>query len=333
MRAAWYDRLGPAAEVIQFGEQPDPVAGPGQVLLRVHASGINPADVKRRSGPPSMAAMEFPRIIPNSDGAGVVEAVGEGVDAGWIGRRAWLFNGQRFRAFGTAAELIAIEAWKLSPLPDDVSMAEGACLGIPCMTAHRAVFAAGPVAGKRVLVTGGAGAVGHYAVQWAKWGGAAQVLATASSPAKAAAAQAAGADRVIDYRREDVAEAVMAETGRAGVDHIAEVDLAGNLAASMGCLASGATIATYASTGKLDLTAHLANLGRQNVAIRWIILNTIPRADMAQAQRDITAWLATRYARHRVAARFPLDRIVAAHEAVEAGDKLGTVVVQVTPGG
>ena len=332
MRAAWYDRQGQAAEVLQLGELPDPVPGPGEVLLRLHASGINPADVKRRA-PGGAFGMEFPRIIPNSDGAGVVEGLGEGVGRDWLGRRVWLFNGQRFRAWGTAAERIALPVWHLAPLPDDVSMAEGACLGIPCMTAHRCVFADGPVVGQRVLVTGGAGAVGHYAVQWAKWGGAAQVLATVSSAAKAEEALQAGADAVINYRDEDVAASMMRLTDNAGVNRIVEVDLAGNLEASLAALAPAATIAAYASTGALPAEGLFYRLAQRNVVLRFIVLNSIPRPAMAQAQHEIAAWLASGRAIHRIAGRFPLERIVAAHQAVEAGDKRGTVVLDLPASG
>lgn len=326
MRAVWYDALGDAEAVLIHGELPTPVPAPGEVLIRLHASGVNPADVKRRAG--SAYGMEFPRIIPDSDGAGVVEQVGAAVDPVWLGRRVWLFNGQRGRAFGTAAQFITLPVWQLAPLPDALSMAEGACLGIPCMTAHRCMFADGPVQGLRVLVTGGAGAVGHYAVQWAKWGGAAQVIATVSSPAKAAEARAAGADLVVNYRGAPVAAAVMAATGGAGVDRVVEVDLAGNLDATLACLAPGGSIATYASSGKLPGEALFFRLARQNVGLRFVMLYSVPRPALAQAQADIAAWLATGRAVHRVAQRFALAQTAAAHRAVEAGAKLGTVVVE-----
>jgi NADPH2:quinone reductase len=327
MRAAWYDRLGQASDIIQLGELLTPSPGPDEVLVRLHASGVNPADVKRRVPNPN-AEMEFPRIIPNSDGAGVVAAIGAAVSPAWTGQRVWLFNGQRFRAFGTAAEYICLPSWHLSVLPAGTSMAEGACLGIPCMTAHRAVFGSGQVAGKRVLVTGGAGAVGNYAVQWAKWGGAAQIIATVSNPTKAADATDAGADLVVNYRRDDVAAAVRTATGGAGVDLVVDVDLAGNLDATLACLAPAATIACYASAGALP-DGFFFRLARQNVVLQTIVLNTIPRQAMAQAQRDITSLLASGLARHRIAGRFSLDQIVAAHEAVEAGEKRGTVVVEI----
>src|SRR5437868_13963075 len=190
---------------------PTPVAGAGGVRIKLEASGVNPADVGRRGG--SYRAMEYPRVIPNSDGAGIVDQVGDGVTRLRPGQRVWLFNGQRNgRAFGTAAEYIALAEQLVTPLPDDLSFAAGATLGIPCMTAWCCLFGDGPIAGQTVLVTGGAGAVGHYAVQLAKAGGA-RVITTVSSESKAEQARLAGADRVIDYKTEDVVARTMAFTG------------------------------------------------------------------------------------------------------------------------
>lgn len=195
MKAAFYDRNGPADDVLQVGEMPKPIPAAGEVLVRVHASGVNPSDVKSRAG--LRAKMAYPRVVPQSDGAGVIEAVGAGIDPARVGERVWIWNGQWQRPLGTAAEYIALPGLQASHLPDNTPFEAGACLGIPAMTAHRCVFADGPVAGQKILVTGGAGAVGHYAVQLARWGGA-QVIATASGPEKAAHAKAAGADRVVN---------------------------------------------------------------------------------------------------------------------------------------
>jgi len=205
MKAVWYERCGPATEVLTCGERPTPAAGRGEVRVRLEASGVNPADVGRRAG--NYRGLEFPLVIPNSDGAGIIDQVGEGVSRLKAGQRVWLFNGQRNgRALGTAAEYIALAEQLVTPLPDRLSFAQGATLGIPAMTAWCCLFADGPIAGKTVLVTGGAGAVGHYAVQLAKWGGA-RVIATVSSAAKAEQARLAGADLVVNYRTEDVVRA------------------------------------------------------------------------------------------------------------------------------
>jgi NADPH2:quinone reductase len=227
------DRQGAADEVLVCGELPTPEAGHGEVRVRLEASGVNPSDTYRRRGPP---AMEYPRVVTNSDGAGVVDQVGPGVSRHWVDKRIWLYNGQRNgRWMGTAAEYIALSVDLVTELPDHVSFAEGATLGVPAMTAHRAVFVAGPMQGKTLLVTGGAGAVGHYAVQLATWAGA-RVIATVSSAQRAERARAGGAAHVIDYRQEDVAARVLDITGGVGVDHIAEVDFGGNLAAALQCL-------------------------------------------------------------------------------------------------
>lgn len=324
MRAVWYDRQGPAHEVLVTGELPAPEPALGQVRVKLQASGVNPSDTYRRRG---AVPAEYPRVIPNSDGAGVVDRVGEGVPASWIGRRVWLYNGQRNgRWMGTAAEYIALDADLVTPLPDHVSFAEGATLGIPCMTAHGCVFAAGPVQGKTLLVTGGAGAVGHYAVQLAAWAGA-RVIATVSSPDKAERALTGGADAVIDYRKDDVAARVADLTDGAGVDHVVDVDLGGNLAAVLGSVRDHGSIAYYATNGALTPAMDLRRVMAKNLTIRGFVLPTSPHGNRKRAQADIAAWVRSPGRILSVAASFPLYETAAAHAAVEAGGKTGTVVV------
>ena len=326
MKAVWYDRTGPAREVFQYGDLPDPEPGRGQALIRVQASGVNPADTYLRAG--ALAPMAYPRIIPNSDGAGIVEAIGPGVEAHWLGKRVWFYNGQRNgRAFGSAAELIELDTDLLRVLPDSVSFAEGATLGIPCMTAHRALFMNGPVQGKVVLVTGGAGAVGHYAVQLAKWAGA-TVIATVSSPQKTERARGGGADHVIDYRTEDVAARVRELTGGQGVHHVVEVDLGGNLATTLKCVGQNGSIAYYASRGEAAPTLVVGAAMRLNLAVTGVYLPVSPHPARSRAQDDITRWIGSGQRTLSVADRFPLSNCAAAHEAVEAGTKVGTVVVE-----
>jgi NADPH:quinone reductase len=324
MRAVWYDRQGPAGEVIVTGELPTPEPGVGQVRVRLEASGVNPSDTYRRRG---AVPAEYPRVIPNSDGAGVVDKVGEGVPARWVGKRVWLYNGQRNgRWMGTAAEFIALDADLVTELPDHVSFAEGATLGIPGMTAHGCVFAAGPVQGKRVLVTGGAGAVGHYAVQLAVWAGA-EVIATVSSDDKAQRARAGGATHVVNYRTEDVAVRVAEITDGAGVDHVVDVDLGGNLAAVLGSVRENGSIAYYASNGALKPVVDLRAVMGRNLTVRGFVLPTSPHATRKQAQLDIAAFIRTPGRILSVAGAFPLYETAAAHLSVEAGGKVGTVVV------
>ncbi len=326
MKAVWYDRTGPAREVLQFGERPRPEAGHGQVLVRIRASGVNPSDAGMRGG--GTGPMAYPRIIPNSDGAGVIEAVGSGVAASWVGRRVWFYNGQRNgRAFGSAAQYIELDLDLVTPLPDEVGFAEGATLGIPCMTAHRSLFLAGPVQGRTVLVTGGAGAVGHYAVQLGKWAGA-TVIATVSSEEKAQRARDGGADHVIDYRREDVAARVRELTDGAGVDHIVDVDFGGNLAANLACAAMNGSIAYYATRGAANPAVPAGALMRLNLTVAGVYLPVSPHAARTRAQTDRGRGIATGRRELSVAGRFPLEDCAGAHEMVEAGGKVGTVVVE-----
>jgi NADPH2:quinone reductase len=326
MRAFWYDRQGPAAEVLTVGELPTPEAGTGEVRVRLHASGVNPSDCNRRGG--GHSAMEYPRVVPNSDGAGVVDQVGPGVDTSWLGRRVWLYNGQRNgRWMGTAAEFISLNADLVTPLPDNVSFAEGATLGIPCMTAHRCLFIAGPVQGRVVLVTGAAGAVGHYTVQLAKWAGA-TVIGTVSSAAKAERARAGGADHVINYRTEDLPARLREITGGAGVDHVVEVDFGGNMHAVLPALRDGASVAIYATNGNRTPQVPIHTLMFRNISLYSMILPTSPPEARRRAQSDIRNWTATGNRILSVAATFPLDETAAAHAAVERGDKIGTVVVE-----
>jgi NADPH2:quinone reductase len=325
MRAVWYERTGPAAEVLTFGDMPTPVAGPGEVRVRLEASGVNPADVGRRGG--SYRALEFPRVIPNSDGAGIVDQLGDGVTRLRLGQRVWLFNGQRNgRAFGTAAETIALAEHLVTPLPDNVSFAQGATLGIPGMTAWCCLYGDGPIAGQTVLVSGGAGAVGHYAVQLAKWGGA-RVIATVSSAIKAEQARLAGADLVINYRTDDVVEKALAFTARRGVDRVVDVDFGGNIATTLKLMAMNSTIAVYATNGNRNPTVPMRDLMEKCIALRALVLFALPRPLLAAAQADISKWLAAGTRLHNIADQFALLDTALAHLAVEKGDKLGTVIV------
>lgn len=324
MRAVWYDRQGPAQDVIVTGELPTPEAGLGEVRVKLEAAGVNPSDTYRRRG---AVPKEYPRVIPSSDGAGVVDQVGQGVDKAWLGKRVWLYNGQRNgRWMGTACEYIALNADLVTPLPDHVSFAEGATLGIPGMTAHGCVFSLGPVQGKTILVTGGAGAVGHYAVQLAAWAGA-RVIATVSSPDKAERALAGGAADTINYRTEDVAARVRDLTGGVGVDHVVDVDLGGNLAATLASVRENGSIAYYASNGALDPSVPLRQVMAKNLTIRGFVLPTSPHPDRKRAQQDMAAFIASPGRMLSVAGRFPLYQTANAHLSVEQGGKIGTVVI------
>jgi NADPH2:quinone reductase len=326
MRAVWYEKQGPADEVLIFGEKPTPEPGPGEVLIRVHASGVNPSDEGMRSGLGRTQNID-PFIIPQSDAAGIVVALGKDVTRHTIGDRVWLYNGQREgRQHGTGAEFIALNAERVRPLPDDLSFSEGAALGIPCITAHYSVFSNGPVDGKTVFVPGGAGAVGNYVIQWAKWGGA-KVITTISSTAKAADAKSAGADVTINYRDENVAEQVLAETGGEGVDLICEVDFGGNIAITEKVIKVNGCVSIYASKGELNPVVPMNIFMTKNIKVWPFVLPMTPLPDRERAQADIAKWLGEERRFHRVAGEFSLAETAAAHELVASKTKRGTVIV------
>jgi NADPH:quinone reductase-like Zn-dependent oxidoreductase len=324
MKAVWYDRTG-GPEVLTYGDLPTPSPAPGEVLVRLATSGVNPSDWKSRSGATGRP-MAFPRVVPHSDGAGTVEAVGDGVDRARIGERVWIWNGQWKRAFGTAAEHIALPSAQAVRLPDGTGFDEGACLGIPALTALHALLTDGGVSGRRVLVTGGAGSVGHYAVQFARLLGAAQVIATVSSEEKAAHALSAGADLAVNYREQDVPERVAAETGGRGVDRVVEVDLSGNAAALPAVLAPGGICAVYGANRPAAEIAFGPSI-LKGIALRFFIVYELDPAQRAAALGALNAWLEAGLLRHAVAARAPLAECAAAHRAVQEGRHIGNLVL------
>jgi NADPH:quinone reductase-like Zn-dependent oxidoreductase len=327
MRAAWFDSFGSAKDVLEVGDQQTPEAGAGEVLVRLATSGVNPSDVKKRAGSfPNLLDGGF--VIPNSDGAGIIEAVGDGVDAGRVGERVWIYQAQYGRRFGTAAEHVAIDARRAAKLPDAASFEVGACLGIPAMTAHRCVFADGDVAGQTVLVTGGAGRVGHYAVQWASQAGA-TVIATASNDDDRESCLSAGAHHVVNHRSDDVVAEIMAVTDGAPVDRIVDVEFGGNLPTSVEVLRIGGTIATYASTNVPEPTLPFFQMMYKDITIRCVIVYAMPESAKDHAIADIDAALSANALQHRIAHTLPLDRIVESNELVEQGSIRGAVVLSI----
>ena len=326
MKAVWYEGFGPAGEVLVHGEMAAPEPGAGEVLVRLHASGVNPSDVKLRAGARPGAVMAFPRIVPQSDGAGVIEAVGQGVDPARAGQRVWVWNGQWRRQYGAAAEYIALPAEQAVSLPGGTSFTQAACFGIPAMTAWAAVLGDGPVEGKAVLVTGGAGTVGRYAVQMARLAGA-EVITTVSSAAKAA--HAGPAHHVIDYRQEDVAARVLEITGGRGVERIVEVDFGANLAVTEKIIAERGTIAAYASAADMTPAIPFYPLMFRNARLWMLIVYLLDPAMRRRGEAQLSEWLEAGALSHAVARTFPLAQTAAAHRAVEAGEKLGSVVVEI----
>jgi len=327
MQAAFYERTGPAREVLQLGELPDAEPGPGEVRVRLATSGVNPSDVKSRAGLRT-TVLAFPRIVPHSDGAGVIDRVGAGVTAARLGERVWVWNGAWKRAFGTAAQAIVLPAEQAVALPPQVPFDAGACLGIPALTALHAVRMDGGVAGKSVLVTGGAGAVGHYAIQMARLAGARLILATVSSNEKAALARKAGAGETIDYRHEDVAARVLAATGGRGVDRVIEVDFAANVESSLAAVAAEGDIVVYGSgAGSIAVPFFPALL--KNVRLRFFIVYNLSVTDRSVGVDQLSDWLRDGALVHHIAARLPLQSIAEAHELVESGRAAGNVVLTI----
>jgi NADPH:quinone reductase-like Zn-dependent oxidoreductase len=273
--------------------------------------------------------MGFPRVVPHSDGSGVVEAVGEGVDPARLGERVWLWNAQWERAMGTCAERVALPADMAVALPEGASLEHGACLGIPAQTAHACVFGDGPVEGRTVLVSGGGGAAGAYAVTMARLGGA-RVIATAGSAATAARAREAGAHEVVD-RHGDAAAAVQA-LAPAGVDRIVEVEFGANLPLIQAVLKPNGTVAAYGSAALRQPVLPFYPLMFNGTTLRMVLVYILPPEARARAVADITRWLAEGALSHRVAAVRPLERTAEAHEMVEQGRRVGSVLVEVSPG-
>jgi NADPH2:quinone reductase len=301
-------------------ETPEP--GPGEVRVKIAFSGVNPSDVKARAG---SRKITVPRIIPHSDAGGVVDKVGTGVPAARVGERVWTWNGQWKRPFGTCAEYITLPAALAVPLPEHVGFEAAACLGIPAMTASHAIDVAGAKSGMTILVSGGAGSVGHYAIQFAKARGA-TVVTTISSEAKAKLAREAGADHVINYREEDVGERVKALTGGAGVDTIVELDFTANAKLIPDVLRPRGHVVIYGNS-KPTAEVPSAFCLQNQITLQYIFVYELTEKERARAVEEITRLMREKRLTHNIAHTFPLADIVAAHEAVEQGRFAGNVVV------
>jgi NADPH2:quinone reductase len=324
MRAATFSHTGAARDVLHVIDVPTPVPGPGEVRVRIATSGVNPSDVKRRAAAPAGKPAEFPLVIPHSDGAGTIDAVGAGVPSERIGERVWTLNAQFKRPFGTAAEYCVLPSAFALHLPDTIDFAVGACLGIPALTAHHAVTLDGSVGGQTLLVQGGAGAVGFYAIQFAKLDGA-TVIATVSSAEKAQRARSAGADHVIDYRAEDRRARVAEITGGKGVDRIIEVDLKANAMTYPDLLVEHGKAVVYGSgSPPIPIPSFIPT----STTLEFILVYTLSDAQRTSETAALISLLGAGKLQHAIGAHFPLDRIAEAHELVEAGS-LGNVIVDI----
>ena len=326
MKAAWYERQGPPGDVLVVGEMPAPDPGPGEVRIRVHASGVNPGDVKKRQDQFGVG-MPFPRIIPHSDGAGVIDSVGDQVASSRVGERVWCFGAQSYRPFGTAAEYVVVPAQQAVPLSDNVSYEQGSCLGIPGITAHRAIDVAGPVRDRIVLVQGGAGAVGQCASGLARHAGA-TVIATVRSDRDVTVAERAGAHHVVvtaGLSADEIVESVHSLVPN-GIDHIVEVAFHANIETNERLLKQGGSIATYA-TGNPAPTIPFWPLVFKNIHLHFLGSDDFPMAAKAAAASALNDALEGGWPGFEIGTPIPLESIAIAHEAIEAGNAVGRVVV------
>lgn len=317
MLASWYDEQGSAADVLQVGELPDPRPGPGEVRVRVTFSGVNPGDTKKRLGRLG-SSMPYPRVIPHSDAAGVVDAVGEGVDQRRAGQRVWVYGAQSYRPFGTAAQYTVVPDRQAVPLPDHLSDELGASLGIPGITAHRAVFADGAVDGKLVLVHGVLGGVGSLAAQLARWAGA-TVLATVRHRTDLDRVDPAVVSHAVALEQENPAAAIRAYAPE-GVDRIIEVALSDNADLDSAIAADNTVIAAYATRAdrpQLPFWPMLFN----NITLRLLGSDDFPLQARRQAARDLTAAAAVGALTIDVGDRYPLEDIAKAHDRVDAASR------------
>ena len=314
MRAAVYEREGSAAEVLIVRDIDIPAPGPGEVLVRVMASAINPTDVKTRAGLTPRAINGFQ--VPHMDGAGVVEAVGAGVSADRVGERVWLMTAAVDNQWGSAAQFCVVPADRARPLPDGASFELGATLGVPAVTAAYCLLSDGPIAGRPILVAGGAGAVGRSAVELGRWAGA-RVATTVSGPQKAAVAEAAGADLVVNYREDGAAERILEWSGEP-VARIVELALGPNLDLDLAVAAPGTVVITYAIDGP-DPVIPVRRCMFAGMTLRFMLLYRVAPAALAAAAEAVSGALADGALSMPPSRTFALDDVVAAHEAQEAG--------------
>jgi NADPH2:quinone reductase len=322
MKAAWYEKQGPAREVLVVGEMPDPIPAAGEVRIHIAVSGISPGDIKKWQNAFGYG-MPYPRVIPHSDGAGRVDQLGAGVPSEWMGRSVWCYGAQSYRPFGTAAEFTVVPVDQVGPLPEGVSMEQGACLGIPGITAHRAVHAAGAVNGRTVLVQGAAGSVGLCAVQLARFAGA-RVIGTVRSTSDEATAKKAGAHEVLVSDKELTSRVKALASD--GIDHIVEVAFGANIEADVRLLKLGGSIASYA-TDNAAPKIPFWQMVFKNIRIFFTGSDDFPKEAKLQAARDLNAALEAGWEGFEIGERIPLANIARAHELVEHPVRPGRVVV------
>jgi len=327
MKAAWFEPFGNAGDVLKIGELPKPHPQTGEVLVALASSGVNPSDVKKRAGAfPNL--LDEGLVIPHSDGAGIIESVGEGVPETRMGERVWVYQAQFARSYGTASQYVCIDQQRAVLLPSDVSFEVGACLGIPAMTAHRCIFADGEVAGQTILVTGGVGRVGYYAIQWARQAGA-KVITTASNNNDADSCKEAGASEVVNHRDEDWYRDVLKANGGHKLDRVVEVEFGANLTPVLKLIRTGGTVATYSSSRETQPKMPFLEMMYLDLTLRMVIVYAMPETAKLQAITDLDSYLRDERLIHRVAHQVGLEEIAKAHELIEQGGFRGSVVVNI----
>jgi NADPH2:quinone reductase len=327
MKAAWYESFGSAREKLQIGRRTTPEAGPGEVLVRLKTSGVNPSDVKKRAGS-SPGLLDDGYVIPHSDGAGIIDAVGSDVDTGRIGERVFVYQAQYERQWGTAAEYVALDSRRAVKLPDNTSFEIGACIGIPILTAHRCVLADGGVAGKTVLVTGGGGRVGYYAIQWARQSGA-RVITTVGSRIDEESCRDIGADHVVNHHEADWGSQVLSFTEGRKIDRVVDVEFGANLSQILDIIQTGGTIATYSSTRIMEPNLPFYQMMFKDLTVRMVLVYAMPEEAKDQAVADTVELLDKDVLHHRITHILPFQELVKSHELIERGDLHGCVVVKI----
>ena len=326
MKAAWYEKTGDADKVLKVGQIADPTPNKGEVLVELKTSGINPSDVKTRSG--ARGEIQFPKVIPHSDGAGIIIDVGDEVDKKRIGEKVWIWNGAFGRSFGTCAELIAVPEFQASKIDENVDFGPAACMGIPASTAYYGVLANGGVENKTVLISGGAGAVGFYGIQIAKLSGA-EVITTVSSEVKAKLAEDAGADKIINYKNEDVIAEILKFTKDEGVDRVMEVEFGGNLPINEKILKTNGVIAAYGSMTEMQPRLPFYNFMFKGIKIDTYLIYSINQGLRKKIIKGLSNYLNNNSLKHMISKTYSIDEIVEAHKAMEDGSLIGNIVINI----
>ncbi|MEX0695735.1 MAG: NADPH:quinone reductase [Rhodospirillales bacterium] len=328
MKAIQFSEAGAANKVLKEVTMDTQAPGPDDVRVRVAYAAVNPTDAKRRSSGRELGS--FSPIVTGNDGAGVIEAVGANVDPAMIGKNVWIFGAQAGRPMGTTAEYCTLPVWMAPLLPDNASLLEGACLGVPAVTAYYSIYSDGPVEGKTVMVSGGGGRVGSYAVQMAKLGGA-NVIALVGTAENEAYVKTLGADHVINYRNDDVVARVMEITDGRGLDHLSEVAFGANVALFPEIMAQRGVITAYSSDAVEQPVLPFLPLMFKNVTMRPFTIYSLGKETQCQVFQAINTMLARGQLQHRVSAKHPftLGGVIAAHEMIEANKSAGVCIIEV----